>query len=151
MFNLECQMSSMSACKPFLNFISSACLPGSYGSGCEQRCSCAQGSSCHHITGACACPPGFTGNGCEQRECHWYHPPPPAVGRNPVFFLSQLVFQVALGPTVTRCASALRATNSATLCLGSVTAPLASTGPDAPRVRPRNHMCQQHHISPKSD
>lgn len=46
----------------------SACLPGTFGKGCMQRCSCAQGTSCHHISGECGCPPGFTGNGCEQSE-----------------------------------------------------------------------------------
>lgn len=46
----------------------SACLPGTYGKSCMQRCSCAQGTSCHHISGECGCPPGFTGNGCEQSE-----------------------------------------------------------------------------------
>lgn len=79
--------------------------------------------------------------------------PSGAVGRNTVFFLSQLVFQVPLGPTVTRCASALAATNSATLRLDSVTAPLAFTGPDAPRVRPIMHVYVSNITSktPKTD
>lgn len=64
--------------------------------------------------------------------------------RNTVFFLCQLVFQVLLGTSVTRCASALRPTNSATLRLGSATAPPASTGPDATGV------CQIVHLSVSS-
>lgn len=68
MFSLECQMRSISSCKHILASMCSACLPGSYGTDCEQRCSCPQGTSCHHITGECGCPPGFMGNGCEQSE-----------------------------------------------------------------------------------
>lgn len=33
-----------------------------------ERCSCPQGTSCHHVSGECGCPPGFMGNGCEQSE-----------------------------------------------------------------------------------
>lgn len=46
----------------------SACLPGTFGEGCAQRCTCPQGTSCHHVSGECGCPPGFTGSGCEQSE-----------------------------------------------------------------------------------
>lgn len=46
----------------------SACLPGTYGKGCTERCKCPRGSSCHHVSGECGCPPGFMGNGCEQSE-----------------------------------------------------------------------------------
>lgn len=60
--------------------------------------------------------------------------------RKAIFFLCQLVFQVLLGITVTRCASALRLTNSATLRRGSVTAPLAFTGPDATGVCHTFHL-----------
>lgn len=51
-------------------FPRSACLPGMYGKGCMERCSCPQGTSCHHVSGECGCPPGFMGNGCEQSEQH---------------------------------------------------------------------------------
>lgn len=68
MFSSECQMRSISCSKHVLAFICSVCLPGSYGSACQQRCSCPRGASCHHVSGECACPPGFTGSGCEQSE-----------------------------------------------------------------------------------
>ncbi|CAN9513891.1 unnamed protein product [Ophioblennius macclurei] len=45
---------------------SQECLPGFYGDGCNQTCSCINGSSCDHVHGRCPCPPGFRGNACEQ-------------------------------------------------------------------------------------
>ncbi|XP_077431138.1 N-acetylglucosamine-1-phosphodiester alpha-N-acetylglucosaminidase [Vanacampus margaritifer] len=42
------------------------CLPGFYGDGCNQTCSCLNGGSCHHIHGRCSCSPGFTGKNCEE-------------------------------------------------------------------------------------
>ncbi|XP_029959508.1 N-acetylglucosamine-1-phosphodiester alpha-N-acetylglucosaminidase isoform X2 [Salarias fasciatus] len=45
---------------------SQECLPGFYGDGCNQTCSCINGGSCDHVYGRCACPPGFTGDACEQ-------------------------------------------------------------------------------------
>lgn len=35
------------------------CPPGKHGSMCEQRCSCQNGGTCHHVTGECCCPPGW--------------------------------------------------------------------------------------------
>ncbi|XP_068997176.1 N-acetylglucosamine-1-phosphodiester alpha-N-acetylglucosaminidase [Embiotoca jacksoni] len=45
---------------------SQECLPGFYGDGCNQTCSCVNGGSCDPVLGRCACPPGFHGNTCEQ-------------------------------------------------------------------------------------
>lgn len=145
MFNSDCQMRSISSSKHILAFICSVCLPGSYGSACQQRCSCPRGASCHHVSGECACPPGFTGSGCEQSERRRnslssgfrLRPAP----RNASLSLCQLVFQVLLATTATRCASALRPTNTATQRLGSVTAPPAFTGPDATEVGQIFHLC----------
>ena len=42
------------------------CAQGTFGEGCTQRCRCAEGIECDHITGACQreCPPGFRGAEC---------------------------------------------------------------------------------------
>ncbi|XP_051922781.1 N-acetylglucosamine-1-phosphodiester alpha-N-acetylglucosaminidase isoform X2 [Hippocampus zosterae] len=45
---------------------SQECLPGFYGNGCNQTCSCMNGGSCHHIHGGCSCAPGFSGTTCEE-------------------------------------------------------------------------------------
>ncbi|KAM9309858.1 N-acetylglucosamine-1-phosphodiester alpha-N-acetylglucosaminidase isoform 1-T1 [Pholidichthys leucotaenia] len=45
---------------------SQECLPGFYGDGCAQTCSCINGGSCDPVKGLCTCPPGFYGNKCEQ-------------------------------------------------------------------------------------
>lgn len=60
------------------------CLPGyeglhcqnkcsglKYGQGCEKKCKCGRGSSCHHVTGECInCPRGTYGQDCAQTcEC----------------------------------------------------------------------------------
>ncbi|XP_040900853.1 N-acetylglucosamine-1-phosphodiester alpha-N-acetylglucosaminidase [Toxotes jaculatrix] len=61
---------------------SQECLPGFYGDGCNQTCTCRNGGSCDPVHGRCACPPGFHGNACEEvcplgffgpsctQECH---------------------------------------------------------------------------------
>ncbi len=150
----------------------SACLPGMYGEGCMQRCSCAPGTSCHHISGDCGCPPGFTGNGCEQSECclHCFSihienkeaslvfyllilliknkqkkptkkpqntlTDPLAMHQKAETFLTnssslpQFVSQEHLDRTVTRSASALRRTNSATRCPDHVTVLQVSMEPN---------------------
>lgn len=54
--------------KILLPFLFTACLPGFYGQICSQRCHCAHGTSCNHVTGECGCPPGFTGMSCEQSK-----------------------------------------------------------------------------------
>lgn len=108
-----------------------ACLPGSYGESCSRSCSCAQGASCHHVSGQCGCPAGFTGSGCEKSEssgahlCLWdgIHLKFPSFYKWTVAVLvRQLVFQELLGQTVIRCASAQSGTSSATRCLDRVTA-----------------------------
>lgn len=43
------------------------CPPGRYGKRCALSCSCANGSSCHHATGACLCAAGWSGPHCSQR------------------------------------------------------------------------------------
>lgn len=43
-----------------------ACEPGTFGLGCEGRCQCARGVSCHHATGDCQCPPGWRGKLCDK-------------------------------------------------------------------------------------
>ncbi|XP_037532714.1 N-acetylglucosamine-1-phosphodiester alpha-N-acetylglucosaminidase [Nematolebias whitei] len=45
---------------------SQECLPGYYGDGCNQTCSCANGGSCDPVHGRCTCPPGFHGETCKQ-------------------------------------------------------------------------------------
>ena len=45
-----------------------ACMPGTYGNSCEQKCVCAAGEACYHVTGECVCPPGYKGLTCEKRE-----------------------------------------------------------------------------------
>lgn len=45
---------------------SQECLPGFYGDGCNQTCTCVHGGSCDPVHGRCTCPPGFHGNTCEQ-------------------------------------------------------------------------------------
>lgn len=42
------------------------CLPGFFGDGCNQTCSCINGASCDPVHGRCTCPPGFHGNSCEN-------------------------------------------------------------------------------------
>jgi hypothetical protein len=47
---------------------SSACLPGAYGAGCLQNCSCVsenEVSPCDPTNGTCHCLPGFTGPHCQ--------------------------------------------------------------------------------------
>ncbi|XP_023262136.1 multiple epidermal growth factor-like domains protein 10, partial [Seriola lalandi dorsalis] len=58
------------------------CLPGFYGDGCNQTCTCVNGGSCDPVHGRCSCPSGFRGNTCEEvcplgffglscaQECH---------------------------------------------------------------------------------
>ncbi|XP_041259782.1 N-acetylglucosamine-1-phosphodiester alpha-N-acetylglucosaminidase isoform X2 [Onychostruthus taczanowskii] len=52
-----------------------ACVPGSYGESCSQKCRCLHGSSCDPVHGACSCPAGFYGTSCEH-ECPlgWFGP-----------------------------------------------------------------------------
>ncbi|XP_061632973.1 N-acetylglucosamine-1-phosphodiester alpha-N-acetylglucosaminidase isoform X2 [Phyllopteryx taeniolatus] len=45
---------------------SQECLPGFYGEGCNQTCSCMNSDSCHHVHGGCSCTLGFTGKSCEE-------------------------------------------------------------------------------------
>ncbi|XP_017279171.1 N-acetylglucosamine-1-phosphodiester alpha-N-acetylglucosaminidase isoform X2 [Kryptolebias marmoratus] len=45
---------------------SQECLPGFYGDGCRQTCSCANGATCDPVHGRCTCPPGFHGETCKQ-------------------------------------------------------------------------------------
>ncbi|KAM4601191.1 N-acetylglucosamine-1-phosphodiester alpha-N-acetylglucosaminidase isoform 1-T1 [Polymixia lowei] len=47
---------------------SQECMPGFYGDGCNQTCTCANGGSCDPVHGRCTCPPGFHGDSCQQ-EC----------------------------------------------------------------------------------
>lgn len=54
--------------------------------------------------------------------------------------LYQLVFQEHLDRTVTRSASALRQTSSATRCLDHVTALQVSTAPNVTKVRQTAHL-----------
>ncbi|XP_038566307.1 N-acetylglucosamine-1-phosphodiester alpha-N-acetylglucosaminidase isoform X1 [Micropterus salmoides] len=61
---------------------SQECLPGFYGDGCNQTCTCVNGGSCDPVHGHCICPSGFHGKTCEQvcplgffgpscaQECH---------------------------------------------------------------------------------
>ncbi|XP_056237454.1 N-acetylglucosamine-1-phosphodiester alpha-N-acetylglucosaminidase [Seriola aureovittata] len=61
---------------------SQECLPGFYGDGCNQTCTCVNGGSCDPVHGRCSCPSGFRGNTCEEvcplgffglscaQECH---------------------------------------------------------------------------------
>lgn len=44
----------------------SACEPGLFGAGCEERCQCGHGATCHHITGECQCPAGWRGKLCDK-------------------------------------------------------------------------------------
>ncbi|XP_047455851.1 N-acetylglucosamine-1-phosphodiester alpha-N-acetylglucosaminidase [Mugil cephalus] len=44
---------------------SQECLPGFYGDGCNQTCSCVNGGLCDPVHGGCTCPPGFHGHACE--------------------------------------------------------------------------------------
>lgn len=48
--------------------LSVECDPGSFGHGCESRCTCPPGVSCHHVTGECQrkCPVGRHGGDCDQ-------------------------------------------------------------------------------------
>lgn len=49
-----------------LHLLRSACEPGLFGAGCEERCQCVHGASCHHVTGECQCPPGWRGKLCDK-------------------------------------------------------------------------------------
>ena len=51
-----------------VNHFFAACMPGTYGNSCEQKCVCAAGEACYHVTGECVCPPGYKGLTCEKRE-----------------------------------------------------------------------------------
>uniref|UniRef100_A0A8D3EBW1 Multiple EGF-like-domains 6b n=1 Tax=Scophthalmus maximus TaxID=52904 RepID=A0A8D3EBW1_SCOMX len=53
-----------SLCPP----LSPECDPGTYGVGCERKCSCPPGVSCDHVTGKCQrkCPAGRHGENCDQ-------------------------------------------------------------------------------------
>ncbi|KAM8870376.1 N-acetylglucosamine-1-phosphodiester alpha-N-acetylglucosaminidase isoform 2-T2 [Spinachia spinachia] len=42
------------------------CVPGFYGDGCNQSCTCVNGAACDPVHGRCVCPPGFRGDHCEQ-------------------------------------------------------------------------------------
>lgn len=119
-----------------------------------KRCSCAQGTSCHHISGECGCPPGFTGNGCEQSECfgtkslsghdklsdeRYTTGGLESTGLSNTLYMClctcyQLVFQEHLGRTVTRSVSAQRQTSSATRCLDYVTVLQVSLVPNVTKV-----------------
>uniref|UniRef100_A0A8C8SDA1 N-acetylglucosamine-1-phosphodiester alpha-N-acetylglucosaminidase n=1 Tax=Pelusios castaneus TaxID=367368 RepID=A0A8C8SDA1_9SAUR len=54
---------------------SEACVSGSYGDGCAQKCLCQNGGVCDPVHGSCACPAGYHGTICQQ-ECPigWYGP-----------------------------------------------------------------------------
>ena len=41
-------------------------LQGFYGAGCNSICTCQNGGTCEHVTGACTCPPGIKGERCED-------------------------------------------------------------------------------------
>lgn len=49
-----------------LHLLCSACEPGLFGAGCEERCQCVHGASCHHVTGQCQCPAGWRGKLCDK-------------------------------------------------------------------------------------
>lgn len=49
------------------SLVPTECPPGRYGKKCALSCSCANGSSCHHATGACLCAAGWSGPHCSQR------------------------------------------------------------------------------------
>jgi len=51
-----------------MTVLTAACVPGTYGIGCAQKCTCAAGDPCYHVTGECICPPGYKGLACEKRE-----------------------------------------------------------------------------------
>ncbi|KAI3361256.1 hypothetical protein L3Q82_012916 [Scortum barcoo] len=57
------------ACGPH-GVCTAECLPGFYGDGCNQTCTCVNGGSCScdpvHGRAIRACPSGFHGNACEQ-------------------------------------------------------------------------------------
>lgn len=109
------------------------------------HCACAQGTSCHHVSGDCGCPPGFKGNGCEQSECCRILFCLPAIWEMKCCrfykvisinrFLSQLVSQEHLDRTVIRFAGARRQTSSATRCPGYATALQVSTAADVTKVQ----------------
>ncbi|CAJ1063120.1 N-acetylglucosamine-1-phosphodiester alpha-N-acetylglucosaminidase-like [Xyrichtys novacula] len=42
------------------------CLPGFYGDGCNNTCTCLNGGSCDPVRGSCTCLAGFHGNTCGQ-------------------------------------------------------------------------------------
>ncbi|XP_013928577.1 PREDICTED: multiple epidermal growth factor-like domains protein 6 [Thamnophis sirtalis] len=56
--------------------LSPACPADRYGENCTQECHCANGASCHPVTGRCLCAPGWVGATCQQ-EC-----PPGRYGPN---------------------------------------------------------------------
>ena len=39
---------------------------GYYGDKCQQKCDCADGGTCHHVTGQCLCKLGWTGARCNE-------------------------------------------------------------------------------------
>ena len=39
---------------------------GYYGDKCQQKCDCANGGTCHHVTGQCLCKLGWTGARCNE-------------------------------------------------------------------------------------
>lgn len=39
---------------------------GFYGDNCNSICTCQNGGTCEHVTGACICPPGVKGDQCED-------------------------------------------------------------------------------------
>ncbi|XP_068585971.1 N-acetylglucosamine-1-phosphodiester alpha-N-acetylglucosaminidase-like isoform X2 [Cebidichthys violaceus] len=45
---------------------SQECLPGFFGDGCNQTCSCVNGGSCDPVNGRCTCTSGFHGAACER-------------------------------------------------------------------------------------
>lgn len=49
-----------------LHLLCSACEPGLFGAGCEERCQCVHGASCHHVSGECQCPPGWRAKLCDK-------------------------------------------------------------------------------------
>ncbi|XP_064392597.1 uncharacterized protein LOC135340207 [Halichondria panicea] len=53
------------------NDCSTECSVGSYGTGCQNMCSCVtehESRPCNHVDGSCTCRPGYTGASC-QLEC----------------------------------------------------------------------------------
>lgn len=44
------------------------CVTGSWGLGCQQKCSCSQHGECRGSDGYCKCAPGFTGTHCNESK-----------------------------------------------------------------------------------